>query len=343
MEKDESFSGLFGYQNHAPDGPKSLELNSQFQSDGSISNFSPLCEKMKRIGRPDNIECCQDFEQRLQLVEAEMGSMALCRGKRGENLHQAGAIYAILQALEEIFDKVPNPNTSSLSNMETEFVMKFAASCWGAARDLSCGSAPIRDAFQEFTTKAGLCGLELMIMYLNRYHEVYWDDLDVLHLKLVTNVIGAIRNVTHSTTENCNILNEHGATDLLIWRLKRGSKKKGEESNLSLPSPSKRWRDGAFRCCATLINMAEKNEECAQTCATDLPIIQLLLESWGGMKKKLPVIHLGLIAVLESAKDRLPEDKFDAAWDNILEKEKVRKSVAKQREERRKQLLTIQK
>mmetsp|Transcript_28016 Transcript_28016/g.41368 ORF Transcript_28016/g.41368 Transcript_28016/m.41368 type:complete len:347 (+) Transcript_28016:155-1195(+) len=341
MEEDESFTDIFEYHHHDADVSAPLQLDSQLKFDGPISPSNQLSEKMRRIGsKSKKIESWQDYELRLQLVETEMGSMALCRGRRGDDLHQAGAIYGILWALEEMYDKVPHPKISSIASIETENATKLAIACWGAARDLSCGSALTRDALRELKTKTGMCGLELMVLFLRRYHEIYWDDLDTLHLKLVTNVIGVMRNVTHSTTENCKELNDRCVTTMLIWRLKKGSK---SEANLSLPSPSKRWREGAFRCCATLINMAEKSVECAKTCGMDFQLIPLLLESWGGLEKKMSVIHLGLVAVLQCAKDKLPNQKFDEVWDKILEREEARKLVARRREDHRKNFLTKRK
>jgi hypothetical protein len=261
-----------------------------------------------------------------------MGSMAQCRGKQGETLRQAGAIQAVLNTLAELQTILPSPSASSNDTSESEIIMKLAIACCGAARDLACGSAANRTDLRETETN-GIRGMRLLTIYLERYHMIKWDELDSLHLKLLTALIGALRNVTHSTTENCLELHDLGATRMLIWRLKHGSS--GDEA-VALPDSTKPWREGAFRSASTLINMAEKCPASAATCGSDTELIQLVIESWGGTNKHLPLIHLGLTAILRSAQEQLPGGLFQDQWTDILDNEAVRKRMAQAREEERK-------
>jgi hypothetical protein len=276
--------------------------------------------------------------ERAKLVEVKMGSMALCRGQQGEELREAGAIHALLSTLMELLNKIPTPRDPCTSDTETELAIKLAIACWGAARDLGCGSAGNREALREIKFD-GMGGMKLLSKYLELYDGVYWDEIDRLHLKLLTGFIGTIRNVTHSTAENCTELHEYGVSTMLMWRLKHGSSQDAVEI-LSLPDAFDPWREGAFRSASALINMAEKCHASAALSGTDPGIIRLLVESWGGTQKKLPVLHLGLAAVLRCAKEQLPPHLYDHGWDGILDNEKQRKVAAQTREEERKRVAT---
>ena len=176
-----------------------------------------------------------------------------------------------------------------------------------------------------------------MSEYLRNYHGVFWGELDCLHLALLACTIGAIRNVTHSTTENCILLHHHGVSQMLIWRLKHGSGY-DENETMTLPAASHPWREGVFRCASALINLAEKCPESAEACAADPLAIRLLVESWGGSQRACPLLHLGLAAVLRCANQQLPPHLFDQSWGAILSNEQQRKGDAQKREEERKRL-----
>lgn len=277
-----------------------------------------------------------DYCERTKLVELQMGTMALCRGDRGEELCRAGAIHALLYTLTELLNKVPAPQEPTSIHLETESIVRLAVACFGAIRDLACGSAGTREALRTIPFD-GMGGMQLLSEYLRKYHGIYWHEIDSLHLKLLTCAIGAMRNVTHSTTENCTLLHHYGVSHMLIWRLKHGSGG-DEDETIALPVSSDPWREGVFRSASTLINMAEKCSESAEVCATDPLVIRLLVESWGGSQRTCPLLHLGLAAVLRCAKQQLPPHLFNEEWDFILVNERQRKADAQKREEERKGL-----
>lgn len=284
---------------------------------------------MTRIGTTiEYDDPCQDYAERTKLVEMKMGSMAQCRGCQGEVLREAGAIAAILSTLQELVNKLPSPTDTG----REEGVLKLALACFGAARDLGCGSAGNREALREVESD-GVGGMKLMALYLRRYDGIRWDEVDSLQLKLLSAVIGTMRNVTHSTPENIEQLHQNGVSEMLIWRLKYAS---GCDDATTLPDSSEPCREGAFRSAATLINMAEKSRECAELYARDQNLVRLLVESWGGNNKKLPVLHLGLAAILRSAKAQ--SEIFVDRWEEILVNEEQRKLVAQRCEEERKRV-----
>jgi hypothetical protein len=299
------------------------------------SQFDEKYSKLDRAQIMSRIRSTEvDYAERAKLVELQMGSMALCRGDRGEELVHAGAIYALLSTLTELCSKIPAPRKPPCIDLEVASIVQLAISCLGAIRDLACGSAGTREALRKISFD-GMGGMQLLSEYLRKYHNVYWNELDSIHLKLLTCVIGALRNVTHSTTENCKLLHHHGVLKMLIWRLKHSSGQ-DVDTTPSLPATSVPWREASFRSASTLINMAEKCMECAEICARDPDVIRLLVESWGGCQRMCPLLHLGLAAVLRCAKHLLPTHLFDQSWDIILANEQHRKAAAQKREEQRK-------
>lgn len=289
-------------------------------------------EAMARIRSTD-----VDYVERATLVEVQMGSMALCRGERGEELRRAGAIQALLETLTELLSKIPAPQQSTTVDMQTESIIKLAVTSWGAVRDLACGSPGNREALRLIVVD-GIGGMQLLSNYLTLYDGLCCHDIDMLHLKLLTVVIGAMRNVTHATAENCAQLHHYGVSTMLIWRLKHGAQQAFDNLSIALPSASDPWREGAFRSASTLINMAEKCRASAEASAMDPEIITLLVESWGGNQKTSPLLHLGLAAVLGTAKRQLPSCQYNHKWDAILSNERQRKITAQKREEERKRL-----
>lgn len=299
------------------------------QSDGKYSELD-TGQLMSLIQSVD-----VDYRERTKLVELQMGSMALCRGERGEELRHAGALHALLFTLSELRCKIPAPRESTCIDDEVESMVRLAIACLGAIRDLACGSAGTREALRIISFD-DMGGMQLLSEYLRKYDGVYWNELDNLHLKLLTCAIGALRNVTHSTTENCMLLHNNGVSEMLIWRLKYGSGQ-DDDDTLSLPASSDPWREGVFRSSSTLINMAEKCMESAELCASDPNVVRLLVESWRSSQKTCPLLHLGQAAILRRAKELLPTHRFDPSWDIILANEQHRKAAAQKREEQRKQ------
>jgi hypothetical protein len=287
-------------------------------------------------------EVKRDYQQRTRIVQANMGSMAQCRGDRGELLRRAGAVDALLSTLYEIFDQFSRPSTKDDPKDETEeyndidtAILELAIACMGAVRDLACGLALNRSAIRKFRTNDGqTSGLQLLASYLELYHRIPWNNVPrPLHLRLLTNIIGALRNVTHSTPANCLELHRCNVTDMLVWRLLYGEEESSEGTD-GLPATTCPWREASFRASATLINMAEKCDICALQCGQNVTLIYYLVDSWGGQKAAL--LHLGLLAIIRAAKEELPVDQYDAAWDKILANEEDRKRCARQKEEQRK-------
>jgi hypothetical protein len=208
----------------------------------------------------------------------------------------------------------------------------------------TCHNASVRSEVRSFTTCCNgdgssddaTTGLQLMARYLAFYDSTSWQDLvdhGQVHLKLLTSVIGALRNVTHSTGENCVQLHNYGVTSLLSSRLLHAGP--------SLPDVTQPWREAAFRSGATLINMAEKCPECAVECARNVSLLHILIECWGGKAcnsmKAAPMLHLGLAAILQAAEQELSEEDYSQSWKDILLNEEKRKQKAKRREAERKQ------
>jgi hypothetical protein len=74
-------------------------------------------------------------------------------------------------------------------------------------------------------------------------------------------------------------------------------------------------------------------------------LILLLIETWGGAKalssdpkklKSIPLLHLGLAAILRAADDGALEGGLDDCMKRILEKEQIRKKIAQKKEDERK-------
>jgi hypothetical protein len=88
--------------------------------------------------------------------------------------------------------------------------------------------------------------------------------------------------------------------------------------------------------------MAEKSEECARIYASNVLLIHMVVDVTGGVNKKTPVLHLGLLAILQMAKEHLPAKDFDPDWEAILNRERTRKLGAQWREEERKRANLLQ-
>ena len=283
---------------------------------------------MKRLYRSDpSITREQDYILRTRIVISYMGSMTLCRGNRGKDLFKAGATEALVETLVEIFTQLPAPTQIVDAESSFDIVIQLAITSWGAIRDLGCGNAEIRAKTRQ------LGGMKLLADYLRRYHEVPWESIDAIQLKLITSLIGAMRNITHSARENCEELHQYGVSELLIWRLLQGS------TTPTIPDVTQPFREASFRTASTLINMAEKSEECASVYASNSKVIAFVVDVTGG--KKAPLIHLGLVAILQAAKEKLPKEEYDPDWETILLRENARKHTARKREEQRKTSQTL--
>ena len=325
-----------------------------------------------------------------------MGSLALCRGRRGDTLHEAGAVAATLSLLAGLNrdvlllhgawadDAVRLPtipvivsddggkhSPSCESNNEMMIwlaTVALASACIGGIRDMACGNASNRAAISEYRTESihisndertAVTGPQILASYVKRYHNLHWEDILGLEggsgrdgrgkreLRLFTDVCGAIRNASHSTPTTCAILHSASVTKMFLWRILQGSKDDSPENVPTLPDASRPWREASFRIAGSLINISERCSECAKLCGSDLDLIRLLVEAWGGAaagpkgKTKqttasTPMLHLGLAAILHAADAISP---LDESLRSILDKEDARKDFARKKEaERQKRL-----
>ena len=194
-------------------------------------------------------------------------------------------------------------------------------------------------------------------------------------LRLYSNALGAIRNASHSTPDNCREFLNHGLVNLLVWRLmpdcindtlsNTPSLVNSEDvittasatPSSSLPDATCPWREASYRAAGSLINLAEKCPAAAYQLGSNRRFIYLLIETWGGAKaiiapgtsssssknipssksmKGVPLLSLGLAAILHAAADGALEGGLDEVMIQVLEKEKIRKRVAQRKEEERK-------
>ena len=243
--------------------------------------------------------------------------------------------------------------------------LDLAISALGGVRDLACGSAGNRAAILQWRPPDGTGGVrngaELLGACVRRYHGIEWKDIvlglrfggeeesaqgasctrrGVKELRLLTNALGCIRNSSHSTADVCQAFYSFGLVDLLTWRLIGDGGDAGRRAIdvlPRLPDASSPWREACFRCACALINISEKNDCTAKELGSNRDITLLLIESWGGVnvndikatKTGLPPLHLGLVAILNASRDGSPEGDVDDVILYVLEREKMRKGVAR--------------
>ena len=218
-------------------------------------------------------------------------------------------------------------------------------------------------------------GVHLLSNYVNRYDRWRWEEIISLEqrgldtrsagpanectaytdrgkkeLRLLTNALGVIRNTSHSTPDVCQEMFNRGLVGPLVWRLMPRSFLKNRQSTTnasSLPDVSLPWREACFRAAGSLINLAEKCPDVAHQLGSNRELIHLLIETWGGASaiafdqtktsaRALPLLHLGLAAILNAAADGALTDRLDEIMVHVLENEKMRKRVAQKREDERK-------
>mmetsp|Transcript_26533 Transcript_26533/g.54439 ORF Transcript_26533/g.54439 Transcript_26533/m.54439 type:complete len:477 (+) Transcript_26533:162-1592(+) len=242
-------------------------------------------------------------------------------------------------------------------------------------------------------------GIHLIGSYVERYDKWSWEEILSLHergillkshhsisdpplsenptqqsmvrgkkeMRLLTNALGAIRNTSHSTPDNCDEFFNYGIVDLLVRRLMpeiKNSHLATEKINSHIeavvppsfiPDATQPWREACYRAAGSLINLAEKCPSVAYQIASNRRLIYLLIVAWGGTKavtseskalkntttsiKGVPLLHIGLAAILHSAEDGALEGGLDDVMLQVLEKEKIRKKIAQRNEEERKRRL----
>ena len=116
------------------------------------------------------------------------------------------------------------------------------------------------------------------------------------------------------------------------------------EFRLRLPAAGTPWREAAFRSAASIINIAEKSEQCVESiCKEDncSSLLHVLIETWGGKNKggKAAVVHPGLLAILKRLVQYPYIEKLDlemsSTINTILEREEKRRRTAQMEEKRR--------
>ena len=128
-------------------------------------------------------------------------------------------------------------------------------------------------------------------------------------------------------------LHQLGVSNELVQRLLDGSNEQDEIPSgstqleyifatkpLFFPDVTQPWREACYRSVASLVNIAEKCEECAKFCASNRKLTLLMVHCWGGKA----LIHQGLLAILNQ-QTNLPE-----CLSQILVKEERRKKLAQQ-------------
>jgi len=262
--------------------------------------------------------------------------------------------------------------------------LDLATTCLGSLRDLACGSAENRSAILSWIPPPNnsfdndQCiienGVHVICAYINRYHQMTWEDImsskqreltessnaSSLHtergkkeLRLLTNALGVIRNSSHSTPDICQAYFNHKTVDALVWHIMPTLDDDNDDDTTtlscsSLPDVSCPWREACFRIGASLINIAEKCKDAGHQIARNRRLIYLLIETWGGVEainlysptNNKKVLHLGLLAILNEAESGALEGGLDHLMKQVLEKEKLRKMAAQRREEERKLLLS---
>jgi hypothetical protein len=281
-----------------------------------------------------------------------------------------------------------NNNSISFDDIVTnEFHMtaiNLATSCLGSLRDLACGSALNRSAVLNWTPPASCCnetcmidnGVHLLCEYVARYNGYTFADILSLkqrefdttraeatiecvvtstdrgkkEIRMLTNVLGAVRNTSHSTPDVCQEMFKHGIVDRLVRLLLTSSSRSRNDqatTSSSLPDVSCPWREASFRTAGSLINLAEKCPDVASLLATNRRLISCLLEFWGGStsnvidklktsSRALPVLHLGLAAILNAAADGASDGGLDEVMTCVLHNETIRRTGAQKREDERK-------
>ena len=316
----------------------------------TAESYCHLEQVVPILASPASLEGLQVGTKHTDIIARYMGTMAQCRIHCAQ-LRNAGVVGVLVKLLElQLNANHLKPSSGSTINQEQiTYEIEVVTGASGALRDMSCAHADIRREVREHG------GLQLLFQHLYKYHGISWDTLSESQngdLKLFTNVCGAIRNVTHSTRANCVILHELGLTEELIWRLMHGSDNMFDlqtpekqhtrtelyppkydditlTTKLSFPDLSKPWRDASYRAVGSIINIAEKCDECAIMCASNPVLIELLVDCWGGKNKRQNKVflHLGLAAILTKANQILKGGLPDKLNDILVKEERRRKAA----------------
>ncbi len=278
------------------------------------------------------------------ILQNHMGSMAQCRIGSTE-IREGDGITSLMKILCKMVNvylpQVPDEEEEEDTKKEIYYGLTIAV--LGALRDLACGNAQNRLQIGQFqqdndkaeeecqfkTSESQMSGIDILSYFIKKYdsplHYYSWEEISgsKLELKTMTNALGVIRNISHSTPSNCLALHQAGMTRCLIERLLEGGSSHHDASEsansnvttmdtserYALPDVTKPWREACYRTAGSLVNMAERCHDVAKECAGDEALIWILIQSWGGFefgdkeksnfgKKSSPVLHIGLGNVL---------------------------------------------
>lgn len=239
------------------------------------------------------------------ILRQTMGNMALCRGRNGKTLYEAGAADALHTVLE--------------SHNTAEGLPEVTLLALGAIRDLACGNADVRSALHKSLPK-----LYDMLTQVDQSDDDDNETSDILEttssckLQLHTAVLSALRNLTHSHRHNCAELHALGLTDYLVQRI----------LHQPPPPPDDPTRQAYFRASGILLNMAEKCDEVVAMVATTGTHV---IEHAMAIHQQQVVLHGGLLRLL--ARECPPNPKYI----HILEADAKKRQIDRERENLRKQ------
>ncbi len=151
--------------------------------------------------------------QRKNIIERHMGSMALTRGKLGDKLREVGALDALLTLLHGIVTYQED------DLMDKKEILELVIVALMALRDLACGNSLNRLSIGNFTilkscgddSTSADTGIGIISYFIERYHEQSYTEIlslpddggeepterGRLELKVLTCVVGVVRNITH--------------------------------------------------------------------------------------------------------------------------------------------------
>jgi len=280
-------------------------------------------------GNKEQLE--KNLIHRHSLIVTYMGTMAQCRGNNGNVLRNAGAIDALMHLLLQCQSLLRK------KSVVYESAVQITSSSFASLRDLACGNALNRTAIGSFDTENSN-GIQIIVWYIQRCLTINNTAMNKMELRLFTNALGVIRNITHSHSHNCIQLHKYGLTNVLITWLVQQCSCNGNK----LPDASQPLREVCYRMAGSLINMAEKCTPCAKQCSFNNDLLWILMESWGGIDKTQIVLHLGLQAIFQQynllqTNQTTSNTNLEKTIASILSKECMRKQLAQTREQQRKQ------
>lgn len=228
--------------------------------------------------RMQQLQATNDTTLACSILQVTMGNMALCRGKNGKDLYAAGAVEALHSLL---LAHAPDRHEVTMLTL-------------GAVRDLACGNADVRNALHRslpllYNLLLSTSGDGSTVVEPFNPSTTY-SDQDPTSLQLVTAVLSALRNISHSHRPNCTKLHELGLTNYLV------------KTVLHQPPPvaGLPTRQAYFRASGILLNIVEK-------CADSIAVVSQVLDHLMLVHHQ-KVLHPGLLRLLQQLPDHEADD-----------------------------------